>query len=125
MHSSGRREFSCHVLVVVNYWPSLLRSGAGAACTFPHGGSDRQDKINSIKDPTSSPPNNPLPLPSPSLSVTRIPAAELVLFGATRVCMPRCTGIIYSIDAQRATATIQPRGEVKLGPCTQLSNTGS
>ena len=55
MHSSGRRGFSCHVLVVVNYWPSLLRSGAGAACTFPHGGSDRQDKINSIKDPTFPP----------------------------------------------------------------------
>lgn len=121
MHSSGRRSFSSHVLVVVNHWPSLIRSGAGAACTSPHGGSDRQDKINSIR-PRLPPPITPLPLP---LSHARIPAAELVLFGATRVCMPRCTGIIYSIDAQRATATIQPRGEVKLGPCTQLSNTGS
>ena len=38
MHSSGRRGFSCHVLVVVNYWPSLLRSGADAPHALFHTG---------------------------------------------------------------------------------------
>ena len=96
MHSSGRRGFSCHVLVVVNYWPSLLRSGAGAACTFPHGGSDRQDKINSIKDPTFPPPITLSPSRAPP-SQSRGSQLRSSFFSGLRACACQDAQELYTL----------------------------